>query len=216
MKRFGVILGLFVAFLAGILLSNNFPKTETADEERSEENAQVDISTDGVSEGLGDSTPDDLPPTSASSEQARPDEQTRSLPPDFWEKHVLRHENREIAAELKDLIDKASEAGVPANMIFIQGGKAGTMAKLFEGSEMKKIIAWNATGKKIFPTNESAWADGFLPWEFYPSSKAAEMLDERLRENGFEAGYTDDLLYVVWEGLFDSIYVAEEHSADSE
>ena len=64
MKRFGVILGIFVAFLAGILLLNNPLKTASDDETsldgegRLDGKAQVDISADGVAESVGDLNPD--------------------------------------------------------------------------------------------------------------------------------------------------------------
>lgn len=61
MKRFGVMLGLFVAFVAGVVLLNILPRTETTvagsltEDGISEEEVQIDLSSNGASPSVGES-----------------------------------------------------------------------------------------------------------------------------------------------------------------
>ncbi len=120
----------------------------------------------------------------------------------------VRFPDPEKAAELLWLQNRIRDAGI--TRVHIGNLEHGTLrSALGIGGENKKLLAWNSAGRSLFFSIDAAQNEGFLVWEFSPDSEAARFLDAQLKEQGVEGGYSDDLLYVLWDGLFDDLEVVE-------
>jgi hypothetical protein len=101
-------------------------------------------------------------------------------------------------AEMQRLLDRISKAGIAKfHITSLESGSLGSIAggRITE----KKMLVWNSAGRRLYSTVAAAQADGFVVWEFYPDSKAADLLKETMKNEG---GYNDDLLLIFWDGLF--------------
>ena len=120
----------------------------------------------------------------------------------------VRFSDPEKADELLQLQNRIRDAGI--TKLHIGNLDSGTMRKaLGIPSDIKKLLAWNRAGRRLFSSIEAAQKEGFVVWDFNPDSEAARFLDARLKEQGVESGYSDDLLYVLWDGLFDDLEVVD-------
>jgi hypothetical protein len=116
---------------------------------------------------------------------------TISYPP----KNTQR-QNLDPSQEAKALLDRISRAGISKYSV-IRLKPGALEAQLGEkAGEDKKILVWNSAGRQLYPSILAAQADGFVVWEFYPNSKAAQLLDEMLKSDG---GYSDELLLIFWD-----------------
>lgn len=100
--------------------------------------------------------------------------------------------------EMERLLDRISKAGI--TKFHVTSLESGTMGNIAGGRlTEKKMLVLNNAGRRLYSTVAAAQDDGFVVWEFYPDSKAANLLRETMKSDG---GYNDDLLLIFWDGLF--------------
>ena len=107
--------------------------------------------------------------------------------------------------ELSNLLAKISHAGIKNFYIApLQPGTLqdvlGAAAQGADFSRMKKLMAWNSVGRRLYPSINMAEADGFLVWDIpADDSDMVKVLNDTFLKN--QMRYKDDLLVILWDGL---------------
>lgn len=121
--------------------------------------------------------------------------------PSLHEETLVDPTNLESATddpELQRFLEKAIEAR--SKKFLIISLRKGGLQDVIKTTE-KRILVWNDAARRIYPSISAAQSDGFAVMEFYEKSKAAALIDEKLKSDGLKDGYSPELLLVFWEGL---------------